>query len=110
MALPPTRVRGIYATALTRLLIDQQVPIAEPSAVIAERFALSAGRHTPTVRVQDRRDRQGIEAHGEANAVRSIVNIIRSELPRTVVRPAERGLSGSSLEFPAWAKIGRAHV
>lgn len=101
---PATRVRGIYATALTRLLLSHNVPIAEPSAVIATRLGLAATAAPTQVQISDRHDRQGVVLAGEEDALATILELLRAELPRSVTRPERDGHACWNLELPASEK------
>src|SRR5215212_6632102 len=103
-SLPSAQIRGIYATALTSLLLDLGVPIANPSPAIQERLAIVASSDSPAVLVKDRPYRQGVTLHGNEPDLRVLLEILRSALPRAVSR-AEAGPQKSwSLEFPASIK------
>lgn len=54
------RVRGIYSTALTALLLERGFTIVEPSPVIQQRLGLPEDAAPPEVTVSDRADRQGV--------------------------------------------------
>lgn len=82
--LPPVRVRGIYATAITRVLLDLGFPIAEPSPVITGRFRLRASSAPPRVRVDDRIDREGVRLKGSSSDVGQVADAIVSAIPQTV--------------------------
>lgn len=58
-------VRGIYSTALTRILLDAGHRVVRPSGILEERFDDDFGDEEPTVRVRDSRDRHGVEVSGE---------------------------------------------
>jgi len=63
------RVRGVYATALTRLLLDAGFGIADPSEAIRRRFdaTFHDGGHAVAVAATD--DRQGVGVAGEPGDV-----------------------------------------
>ncbi len=78
-------IRGIYTTALTKLLSDRGFLIARPSPITAERFNL--GRvYEENVLVADRSDKQGVEVEGEAEPAEAIVQTLLQVLPDIVVR------------------------
>jgi Ribonuclease G/E len=80
------RVRGIYSTALTKLLLENDFEIVQPSAKIKERFHLEENQETPDLTINDRRDRQGIYARGKAESVDIFCSILRSHLDDAVIR------------------------
>ncbi len=102
------KVRGIYATALTRFFVDHRVAIADPSPEIRERFqgdekiklAEAVG-----VEIRDRPDRQGIGVEGDPAKVERVCRLIRQHFFDAVLRPvpdAER--RAVEIEFPDPAK------
>ncbi|MFC4358234.1 DUF402 domain-containing protein [Halobium salinum] len=68
------RVRGIYATALTRLLLDAGHEVVGASAPIRRRFDadLPLADHDATVDTTD--DRQGVGVDGESSVVASVAD------------------------------------
>ncbi|MGK2229881.1 MAG: hypothetical protein ACI9QA_000028 [Methanobacteriota archaeon] len=59
------KVRGVYATAATRLLIDAGHEVVEPSDPIRDRFGASFGEGDPDVRLRSSDDYLGVYAVGE---------------------------------------------
>jgi len=59
------RVRGIYTTALTALLLEQGSTIVDASPAIQQRFGLPQREALKDVSICDRRNRQGIIIEGE---------------------------------------------
>lgn len=76
MGRPRVRVRGMYATALTRLLRDEGFGVVRSSDAIRERFDAEFGDEHPDAWIRDARDRQGIEVSGEADGVREVTDIL----------------------------------
>lgn len=66
------RVRGIYATALTRLLLDAGREVVDASPPIRRRFDAAFGDEPPDVRIETTADRQGVGVHGDPEAVGSL--------------------------------------
>ncbi len=88
------KIRGIYATALTKLLMDSGYIIVEPSADIQERFGLQPNKaRTPDVIIQDRRNRQGVDLIGEADRICPLVQLLQ-----------EKFLDTALLEFASFAE------
>jgi len=120
------KIRGIYATALTKLLVDyknilgnQTSPellldnsftIVQPSATVRERFEPKENGEFPHLEVYERQDRQGVQASGKAEAVNAFTLVLQSCLDDVVVRKGEAPaalLEGSryvDVEFPALSK------
>ena len=71
------RVRGIYTTALTRLLLDAGHEVVDASPPIRRRFDAEFGNTPPDARVETTADRQGIGVHGDPEAVASLRDRLR---------------------------------
>lgn len=95
------RVRGIYATALTRLLIDHGFDIVQPSEEIVERFGTMFSEDEPDLVIGDSRDLQGVEASGSLEAIKALGSALGEELMDAIFRNIAGGLS-LDVEFP-WA-------
>jgi len=79
-------VRGIYATALTKLLVDEGFRIARPSLKVASRLGLKPNLESAEVLIVDKMDRQGVEVKGEASNVDGIAEYLMRSLPDVVLR------------------------
>ena len=65
------KIRGMYATALTRFFLDQGFQVALPSRPMAERFGALPGfdvLQAPDVDIRDLDSQQGILFKGEGEA------------------------------------------
>jgi len=80
------RVRGVYATALTKLLLEQGFSIVQASATIRQRFGLDENSDSPDLDVYDRGDRQGVRALGKADPTRLFQSLLQSRLDDAIVR------------------------
>ena len=119
------KIRGIYATALTKLLIDyknildnqtssklldNRFALVQPSTTVREGLELKESDEFPDLEVYDRQDKQGVQASGTAEAVNAFTSILKSCLDDVVVRKGESPatlLEGSryvDVEFPALSK------
>ena len=74
------KVRGIYTTALTRLLLDAGHRIADPSPETRQRFALGSTPQIPDLLMKDRENHQGVDIIGEADGVSQILRVAREKL------------------------------
>ena len=71
---PRVRVRGIYTTAVTRLLLDADLAVVQASEPIRERFDADFpdAAHDVTVTTTD--DRQGVGVHGDTDTVAAVTD------------------------------------
>ncbi len=76
------KIRGIYATALTRLLRDLGYVIADPSPEIQERIPLVLRPEGPEILIQDREDHQGIRNRGRFGRIERGIKGTRRSCPR----------------------------
>ena len=84
---PRIRIRGIYSTALTKLFLDNDFEIIQPSLEIAERFSLNPERYlSPQIDVFDRSDKQGVIAESLCTLTEQFISILFDILPDVVVR------------------------
>ncbi|MCW4036697.1 MAG: DUF402 domain-containing protein [Candidatus Bathyarchaeota archaeon] len=102
---PRTSIRGVYSTALTRLLLDKGYEIVQPSEEIVERFSLEASESEPELVIHCRHDRQGVEVVGSAAPVEALASALRDEFCDVIIR--RKAVSGClDVEFP-WASKQR---
>jgi len=78
-------IRGIYATALTKLLTDEGFLISQPSIVTAERFGVKRV-HERNVVIVDREDRQGVRVEGETQPTEVLITTLAQALPDMIIR------------------------
>ena len=78
--LPLVKIRGIYSTAVTKLLLDHNYPVTDPSPEIRERFGLSADRTLPDLEITDRRNLQGIQVTGQPEHVSRFLSFLQTHL------------------------------
>lgn len=80
------RVRGIYATALTKLLLEQGFTIVQASRIQKERFKLEGNEGSPDLDIKDRHDHHGIHLVGTAESLNLILSLIRDQLEDVILR------------------------
>lgn len=80
------KVRGVYTTALTKLLLDNGFQIVEPSNAIKNRFGLADNFSHPDLKVKDRYDLQGIRVLGTSDAVEKFRELLQNTLPDVLTR------------------------
>jgi hypothetical protein len=77
-AMMKAKVRGIYSTALTKMLLENGFQIVQPSLTIKNRFGLSDGLASPDLVIKDRYDLQGIRVLGTLETVSRFQFILQS--------------------------------
>jgi len=102
------KIRGIYATALTRFFIEHDLTIVSPSKAIQERF-MDYRRFQDymidspdLVEISDLKDQQGILLKGDQAQRNFIVKLIRERFFDVICR--ETGFNLTEIEFPYPAK------
>jgi len=103
------RVRGIYSTALTKLLLDQGFGISEPSEAVACRFGIERGSREYDIEIFDRRDKQGVLALGTPRSVQAFRAVLIKNLLDLVVRSPRGSIRRAhkfslDFEFPGYSK------
>lgn len=108
------RLRGIYSTALARLLVDNAVPIVDASHQLKARFGNEVNeKGIGIATVKDRNDRKGIVIVGDPTLSARVIGILRRKLLFSLVRvmPVElyatyvcRKLSSTTVELPCGLK------
>jgi hypothetical protein len=79
------KVRGIYSTALTKLLLDGGYAVSDPSTSIRERFNLPPNRDPHHLLIQDRDDHQGIDISGEPERLCQLISFLQEQLVDAVL-------------------------
>jgi len=113
------KIRGIYTTALTKLLLNSGYAIVDPSPEIRQRFSLPPVDEPPEIFIQDRPDRQGIEITGEPDQLSVLIGLLqetlldsillefgsKAEIPQEAEEEAElRDTACARFEFPGISK------
>ncbi len=102
------KIRGIYSTALTKLLMGQGYSIVEPSPEIRERLGLGPAPGPADLVIQDRSDLQGIHLVGGADGVSELLCVLRGTLLDSALVDLqsleEEGMVRATLEFPGATK------
>lgn len=105
------RVRGIYTTALTALLLEGGFTITAPSRATAQRFNLKGAPAQALVTISDRGDRQGVVVEGYREEAATVVAALGKALPDALFRSSgaapELG-QGRRLSWAEFQKLGRA--
>ncbi|MCS7115563.1 MAG: ribonuclease E/G [Nitrososphaerota archaeon] len=80
------KVRGIYTTALTKLLLENGFKIVQPSQAIKNRFGIQEDDEPPDMKIKDRNDLQGVIALGTAQATEAFQSALHSSLEDVITR------------------------
>ncbi|RLI42827.1 hypothetical protein DRO59_03010 [Candidatus Bathyarchaeota archaeon] len=80
------KVRGIYSTALTKLLLENGFEIVQPSLTIKKRFKLDENQEPPDLKIKDRFDLQGIRVLGTPEATSAFQHMLHSSLEDVLTR------------------------
>ncbi|MCS7120239.1 MAG: DUF402 domain-containing protein [Nitrososphaerota archaeon] len=95
------RVRGIYSTALTKLLLDNNFQISDPSDAIRRRFNLEPRKEMEAdINIWDRLDRQGVNVTGASASIKEFVQILKSTLIDAVYRWEIPPIGGYPTDMP----------
>jgi len=103
------KVRGVYATALTSLLLNRGFTVVRPTPVIQERFKLGPVELEEEVSISDRRDKQGVVVRGEK--AEAVVALLKETFPEAIFREASpdiRELKGARLSWDQFRTLARS--
>lgn len=70
------RIRGIYTTALTHLLLEMGMVVVQPSGPIEDRFSVEFETAAADVDVDMTADRQGVGVSGRPDAVDDVMDVV----------------------------------
>jgi len=78
------RVRGVYSTAITKILLDNNISVSHTSKIIRERFSLPENREAPTVTVKDTDDKHGVVIVGEYEDGKKVYEVIKERVKNCI--------------------------
>jgi hypothetical protein len=109
MGKPKVKIRGIYTTGLTKLLIDSRCSIVYPSREVVSRFGIKGSGSPPIdVSITDRSDGQGVILEGDAERAAEVMEALRNALldvvSRRVTPPGNKDTLTYDVEFPYLSK------
>lgn len=86
------KIRGIYSTALTRLMLDNDFRITSATNVIKSRFDLEPNVEIPDVEIFDNiKEKQGVVVLGKEKGIKLIEDIFKDNFKDVVIRKSESG-------------------
>ena len=100
-------IRGVYSTALIKLLQDAGFTIVNPTRSQVERFGITLRCEPDVMIVDSPSDRHCIEIRGAAEAVQELVNALRENFEDLIVlqEHASEPLGRARIGFPNDAKL-----
>lgn len=102
------KIRGIYATALTRFFLEHNFSIVNPSRPIKARFKGYDNIDVPEpveVEIRERKDGQGIVLRGEPFELGVVVKLLKDNFFDPICREKEAGNDNIvDIEFPYQSK------
>lgn len=103
------KIRGIFSTALTRLLLDCGYPIVDPSVKIRELFGLDCRDEPHDILIQDRENLQGILLSGQPEKICQFLTFLQERLTDAVLldfdqSPNDESVARAVMEFPGASK------
>jgi hypothetical protein len=78
-------VRGIYATALSKLLLDSGFSISHPSKKIRERLRIDRLTKAIDVLIWDEEDKHGVALLGRRDVLERVLSLLQEALPAVIV-------------------------
>jgi protein associated with RNAse G/E len=100
------KIRGIYATALTRFFLDRRFRVALPSEAVAERFCGASGLDVfqgPDVEIRDLENKHGVVLEGEGGSLDALITHMGDCFCDVVTR--RRANDIAEIEFPFVSKL-----
>ncbi|MEM2249683.1 MAG: DUF402 domain-containing protein [Candidatus Bathyarchaeia archaeon] len=88
------KVRGIYTTALTKLLLENGFQIVQPSQTIKARFGIPDNNEPPDLKIKDRHDFQGVVTLGTPEATKTFQKILHTTLEDAIIRKWDISVDG----------------
>ena len=103
------KIRGMYSTALARLLMEGGHEVVEPTQELREKLGLAEVEGLPETILQDRYSLHGVDILGETERVWELLRFLQLRLPDAVLvrlDPEEErdGWVRAAVEFPGAAK------
>lgn len=79
------RVKGIYATALSKILLDHGYSLTQCSKTIESRLGISSDFDAPDLDIKDSEDHQSIIISGRKELLDDVLKIITETLPNPII-------------------------
>ena len=82
------KVRGIYSTAISKLLLDEKIEVTQPAEAIKTALKIE-DESKPDVIIEDTETKEGVYLYG--NSVEDVVNVMKKKLNKSVFYKEEIG-------------------
>lgn len=76
------KVRGIYSTAITKLLLDKKIEITQAADALRDVFKIEQRDDEPDVIIEDLETKDGFYVYGEGS--QTVIDILKNELKSSV--------------------------
>jgi len=84
------KIRGIYSTALTKLMLDNDFKVVQATDIIRKRFNLKLINEVPDVEIFDNiKERQGVVVIGDERGIKLIKDIFKNRFKDIIIRSSE---------------------
>ncbi len=87
------RIRGIYSTSLTRLLLENGFKPTQCSKTLLSRFKLEELFTPPDVDIYDTKQKDGVVIEGKREAVERVLDVIEKRLEDAMIREVKPGVN-----------------
>ena len=85
------RIRGIFSTALTQLLLNNDFLPTQCSDIIKERFETQFSESEPDLIIEDGNDKKNLFIYGKKEGISKLIEIIRENYPNAIIRKSQMG-------------------
>lgn len=85
------RCRGIYSTALTKFLSENNFKVTQSSDLIRERLSLSVFSDNADITIQDMWNKQGILCWGKIEALDAFTQLLKENFLDVIIRKSKSG-------------------
>lgn len=97
------KIRGIYTTGITKLLLDARFAIVQPTRAIRERFKIEDSGGEADISIGDKEDHNGIVLFGTNEALEETFRIFKENFPDAIIHRIE-SKPYAMIEFPYLSK------
>ena len=85
------RIRGIFSTALTQLLLNSDFIPTQCSEIIKERFEKHFSESEPDIIIEDGNDKKNLFISGHKEGISNLLDLLREKYPNIIIRKSQIG-------------------